>query len=215
MPTSRQTVSKDRTRNAGHLPAGLRHLRLFHLALAALAIAAYLSGEEWHAGHAWIGYGVGALLIVRLVLGLVAKNPWGLRRWMPHTRAALGQTGVRHPAISRTLILLVLSSVITATVTGIMMDEGRTLIGASARPAEGSEQGAAYRDHEADDREEDDREHEEREGDENDDGGTIGEVHELASKLMLLFVGIHVAYLFLFRRSQAGFMLFWPRRAGR
>ncbi len=101
-----------------------------------------------------------------------------------------------HPAISKSLMLGIAIGLITVTVTGITMDRGKSigLNGASvvsAAHADDSEDGMS----EAGEREE----------------GFITEVHELFGNILLLFVGMHVAYLFVFKRPLAKFMLFVPK----
>jgi cytochrome b len=56
-------------------------------------------------------------------------------------------------------------------------------------------------------------EDEENEEEEDGEDGPLSEVHELAGNLLLLFVGLHVSYLLLFKRPLAKFMLFLPRGA--
>jgi hypothetical protein len=100
-------------------------------------------------------------------------------------------------------------SLLTVTGTGIAMDQGRAIGLSPARvelAADAGPQSAAPR---AVYRGEDDEGEEEDE--EEGEGGPLGEIHELAANLLLLFVGMHVAYLLLFKRPLAKFMLFLPR----
>jgi cytochrome b len=114
-----------------------------------------------------------------------------------------------HPAISRVLMLAIALSLLTVTGTGIAMDQGRSIgLGApraeSAAPAHGAE--GKIRNRNAEHREDD-----EHEGEEHGEEGPLSEVHETAGTLLLVFVGLHVAYLLLFKRPLAKFMLFLPR----
>jgi cytochrome b len=96
-------------------------------------------------------------------------------------------------------------SLLTVTGTGIAMDQGRS-IGLKAPAAERmilqSPTELRYAGEYEDDEHEEDREE-----------GPLSEVHELAGNLLLLFVGLHVSYLLLFKRPLAKFMLFLPRGA--
>ena len=51
-----------------------------------------------------------------------------------------------------------------------------------------------------------------RENKDDNDENLLSEAHELFANLMLLIVVIHVAYLFLFKRYMAKFMLFIPNK---
>lgn len=50
------------------------------------------------------------------------------------------------------------------------------------------------------------------EGESEGENEFIGEAHELFANIMLFFVGIHVAYLFLFKRPLALYMLFIQKK---
>ena len=48
----------------------------------------------------------------------------------------------------------------------------------------------------------------EKHGDREDNEGPLSEAHELLANLLIAFVGLHVAYLLLFKLPLARFMLF-------
>lgn len=198
--------------------------RIYHVLFGGAALAAYFTAEELGLVHAWLGYGIAALIAIRLISGLLGVRGFQFRRLMPSLASPpLGQTGVRHPAISRGLAAALLLCVTGAATTGIAMDGGGTLVGQSIR---------------ADDREgygEDDRGHDGRDEDENgrfsafgliqpayadDDGeggeereeGPLGELHETFGSLILPLAALHALYLLLFRLDLARFMLFLQRR---
>lgn len=185
----------------------MNRVRLYHALLATLAIAAYLTGEM-NPAHAWLGYGVAAVIVMRLLWALGGERQVGLMRFYPHFEGLKLKGALTHPAISRVLMLGIALSLLTVTGTGIAMDRGRA-IGLSPARAElaagPGPQTAAPR--------ESYRGEEEDEGEDEEEGedGPLSEVHELAANLLLLFVGMHVAYLLLFKRPLAKFMLFLPR----
>ena len=189
----------------------MSRVRLYHATLAILAILAYLTGEVFPA-HAWLGYGVAFVIAARLAWAIGGERQFGLTRFYPDFSGLKLKGAATHPAISRTLMLGIALTLVTATGTGIVMDGGRSLpylsSGVAAAPATAGEQTQTprVRDHGDDDDDEG-----EREGDE----GPLSEVHELSANLLLLFVGLHVAYLILFKRPLAKFMLFLPRGAKR
>ena len=182
----------------------MNRVRLYHALLAILAIAAYLTGEIDPA-HAWLGYGVAAVIVLRLLWALGGERQVGLMRFYPNFDGLKLKGAATHPAISRVLMLGIALSLLTVTGTGIAMDQGRS-IGLNAPAAERmivpSPTELRYAGEHEDDEHEEDREE-----------GPLAEVHELAGTLLLLFVGLHVSYLLLFKRPLAKFMLFLPRGA--
>lgn len=197
----------------------MKALRFYHVALAVGALIAYFTAEELGLVHAWVGYAVAALLLVRLLLGLAGRRGFEFKRWFPSLAPPpRGHTGIRHPAISRTLVLGILICVMGAAGTGIAMDRGGTLVGQSIRLDD--EKG----EHGDDDGERSDEgrqtiaseNHNESAGDEHEgnEEGLLGELHETLGNLLLPLVALHVLYLLVFRFELARFMLFMqPRRA--
>jgi cytochrome b len=183
-------------------------MRLYHALLAVLAVAAYLTGEI-RPYHAWLGYGVAGVIVLRLLWASGGERQAGLMRFYPEFEGLKLKSLATHPAISRVLMLAIALSLLTVTGTGIAMDQGRSIgLGApraeSAAPAQGAEGKIRNRDAEH-------REDHEHEGEEHGKEGPLSEVHETAGTLLLVFVGLHVAYLLLFKRPLAKFMLFLPR----
>ncbi len=186
----------------------MNRVRLYHALLAVLAIAAYLTGEI-NPAHAWLGYGVSAVIVLRLLWALGGARQVGLMRFYPNFEGLQLKGALTHPDVSRVLMLGIALSLLTVTGTGIAMDQGRA-IGLSRAHAElaadaGSQPAAPRESYRGEDDEGEDEDAEEGEG------GPLGEIHELAANLLLLFVGMHVAYLLLFKRPLAKFMLFLPR----
>lgn len=197
----------------------MKALRFYHLLLAGITLLAYFTAEELGLVHAWAGYLVAALLGVRLLLGVLRQRGFELRRLMPSLAAPpRGQDGIRHPIISRLLVLAILTSVAGAAGTGIAMDQGDTLVGQSIRlHDEDGERGEA-REHGDDDddeqRADQTRIAEDGEIGEDEDEGPLSELHELFGNLILPLVALHALYLLLVRFELARFMLFMkPRRA--
>lgn len=178
--------------------AVMHRLRAYHALLAVLAIAAYLSAE-WGRTHAWFGYGVAAVIVLRLALALTGAPQLGLMRFYPHFEGMKLGNAMTHPAISRTLLLAIAISLLGVTGTGIAMDRGRA-IGFAGTPPVSTDIVGETRDGEYDEGG--------RESDEDEEEGVVAEVHELLANLLVLLVGLHVSYLLLFKRPLARFMLF-------
>lgn len=173
----------------------MNRIRLYHASLAILAILAYITGE-FGVIHAWLGYGVAFVILLRLLWALSGERQVGLMRFYPSFEGLNTSNIFTHPAISKSLMLGIAACLMTVTVTGVVIDKGKAigLSGAaivSVAQADESEDGM----------------YEEGEGEE----GFITEAHELFANLLLLFVGMHVAYLFVFKRPLAKFMLFFPK----
>jgi len=174
----------------------MSRIRLYHAALASLAIIAYLTGEMGII-HSWIGYGVAIVIVLRLLWSLSGDAQVGLKRFAPSFKGLKFDNAFTHPAISRALMLGVALSLLAVTGTGIAMDRGKAVGLANAEIIT-----TAYAD---------DDEHEGK--GEREHGGPLKEVHEFFANLMLALVGVHAAYMLLFRRALAKFMLFIPRHA--
>ena len=60
----------------------LNRIRLYHITLALLAMLAYFTGELGLI-HAWLGYGVAAVILLRLIWALSGERQVGLSRFFP------------------------------------------------------------------------------------------------------------------------------------
>ena len=182
------------------MPA-LSRLRAYHALLAVLVVAAYFS-TEWGPAHAWLGYGVAAVIALRLVMALTGSPQVGLMRFYPHFQGLKLDNAFTHPAISRVLLAGIAACLIGVTATGIAMDGGRSL-NANLPAASSADPGQA-----AGDAHSEAEEDEGGEGEDGQDGGPLGEAHEVLGNGLMLLVTLHVSYLLLFKRPLARFMLF-------
>ena len=160
--------------------------------------------------HAWLGYGVAAVIVFRLLWAIGGERQVDLMRFYPDFDGLKLKCALTHPAISRVFMLGIALSLLTVTGTGIAMDQGRalglrpTVIERAANPANETAPRTERQGIE-------DAEDEDDEGRKDGEGGPLGEIHELAANLPLKFVGMHVAYPILFKRPLAKFTLFFPR----
>lgn len=158
-----------------------------------LAILAYLTGE-FGIIHAWIGYGVTAIIVFRLLWALSGDRQVGLMRFYLTFDGLKMDNIFAHPIVSKSLISGIALSLILATSTGIIMDKGKSVglvnvevVATAHTEDETVERGAKKEE------------------------GLLAETHEFFANLMLLFVGLHVTYLLLFKLPLAKFMLFFPK----
>jgi len=172
----------------------MRRLRSYHAILAILVVLAYTTGDD-NSFHAWLGYGVGVIILIRLAWALTGVPQLGLMRFYPHFEGLHLSTAMTHPAISRTLLLGIATCLIGVTLTGIAMDRSHAF-----GLAEPGIIGPVLVDSS--------RETERETHEEDEDESLIGEAHEALANLLMLLILTHVAYLMLFKRPLALFMLF-------
>jgi len=166
----------------------MNRVRLYHALLAFLAIATYLTGEI-NPYHAWLGYGVAAVIVLRLLWAFGGERQAGLMRFYSKFEGLKLKDLASHPAISRVLMLGIAISLMTVTGTGIAIDQGRSIGLAPADVERSTDASPSIAAHPEAYRGEDDEGGDDEEG----EGGPLSEVHELAANLLLLFVGMHVA----------------------
>ncbi len=175
----------------------MKGLRAYHAILGLLVIAAFLTGELGTI-HAMLGYAIAVIIGGRLVAALTGLRQLGLSRFYPQFEGLTLGNAFAHPAISKTLLASIAACLILATATGIALDRGRTL---------GLATSAIVTDvHARDNSRERHRDGDSRSGQQEDT--IVGELHEGLSNFLMIIVGLHVAYLFLFKRPLARFMLF-------
>lgn len=169
----------------------IHHIRIYHATLAILSILAYLTGD-FGLVHSWLGYGVAVIIALRLLWAMSGNPHVGLMRFYPSFEGLKLSNAFTHPAITKALMLGIALCLVAATATGIAMDKGKSIGLANAALVS-----VAYAD---------DNGHHDK--DKSFMGEALEETHEFFANLFLLFVGLHISYLFLFKRTLAKFMLF-------
>lgn len=175
----------------------MHRIRIYHATLASLAILAYLTGE-WGLIHAWLGYGVAVVIVLRLLWALSGERQVGLMRFYPSFEGLKFDNAFTHPSISKSLMLGIAVSLMFATGTGLALDKGESVGLANAEIVTN-----AYAD---------DDEHPESKGFMVE---VLEESHELFANFLLLFVSMHVTYIVVFKFPLAKFMLFVPKKDNR
>ena len=175
----------------------IHRIRIYHATLAILAILAYLTGD-FGIIHSWLGYGVAAIISLRLLWALSGNQNVGLMRFYPDFEGLNLSNAATHPAITKVFMLGIAISLLAVTATGIAMDRGES-IGLSNTELVSS----AYADDVW------------YKSDKGFFEEALEETHEFFANLLVLFVGLHVSYLLLFKRPLAKFMLFIPKISGK
>lgn len=163
--------------------AAFNRFRLFHWLLAGFFVAVYMSGSSAELLHIWLGYGLLVLLVLRLLISGIHLR--GFPRLLPSKRQ------LRRPditALGMWLTSAALASFAIATLIGLgMVDNGDVL--AALPGVQPGLFGAAS------------------DIDFVDWMGDTEGVHQFFADLGLGLVGLHIAYLLVFRRRSIGPML--------
>jgi cytochrome b len=171
----------------------MSRLRAYHALLAILVVAVYFS-TEWGSAHVWLGYGVAAVIALRLILALTGAPQLGLTRFYPQFQGLKLDNAFTHPAISRILLVGIAACLIGVTGTGIAMDKGQAFSAPSPGTSSSVQTDIPST---AFGKANEERQGEDREGEE---GRPIGEIHEVFGNALMLLVASHIAYLFAKRR---------------
>ena len=173
----------------------MRRLRFYHAILAVLVVLAYVTGDDGSI-HAWLGYGVAAIILIRIAMALTGAPQLGLMRFYPHFAGLRLSTAMTHPAISRTLLLGIAACLLGVTLTGIAMDRGHA-IGVATQAISSSAHADSDRGTDRDSHDED------------KDESPLGDAHDALANLLIALIVTHVSYLMLFKKPLALFMLFF------
>jgi cytochrome b len=183
-------------------------LRLYHAMLAVSALAAYATGEAGIV-HAWIGYALVGMILFRLAWGMFGPSQFRIGRFLPDLASLFRIRAANDPAIARVLLGGVVASLLLVAGTGIALDQTKSLnLVAEARTVPVPR--VEFHSHGASVTRGMTTPSASRDDDDDENEGWLAELHEFAANMMLLFVGLHVAYMVVFRRPLAGFMLFRP-----
>lgn len=157
--------------------SAFNRFRLFHWLLAGLFLAAYLTGDDAELFHVWLGYGLLAVLLARLMT--LPLKPRGFPKPVP-PRGAWRKPGLGDVGKWLTFLALI-GSALTLALGLCLVDNGAVLAAVIPGVPEnlfgGIGDSALMR--------------------------WLGEqddAHEFFAELVLFLVGLHIAYMLLFRR---------------
>lgn len=184
-------------------------VRITHwsIALAVLANAVFI--EEGSGPHIWVGYGLAAILALRLLWGVVGPAEARFSAFWPSPRKALAHLRdiragkvtqhASHNPLGALMVYAIWGCLLTIIATGIAMAGPPPWNGAQREA--GEQRSAAVSTARSDEAEGVEEREEGGEGEEGEEG-PLGEVHETAANLLYLLILLHLAgVMFETRRS--------------
>lgn len=182
-------------------------VRITHWTIALVVLANAVFTEEGSGPHIWVGYGLAAILALRLLWGIVGPAEARFSAFLPSPRKALAhlreirsntvRPHASHNPLGALMVWAIWACLATIIATGIAM-AGLPRLGAMPEAEARHEAHETLRGDAAYQAGEDGEE----EGEEEE--GPLGEVHETAANLLYLLILLHLAGV-----------LFETRRAGR
>lgn len=178
-------------------------VRITHWSIALAVLANALLTEEGSGPHIWVGYGLAAILGLRLLWGLVGPAEARFAAFWPSPRKALAHIRdiragtvtphASHNPLGALMVYAIWGCLLTIIATGIAM--------AGPPPWDGAEREAEHRSITVSEQSHDESS---EEGDSEEEGeeGLLGEIHETAANLLYLLILLHLAgVMFETRRS--------------
>lgn len=198
-------------------------VKLTHWGIVAAVIGNALFTEEGSGWHVWVGYGLAALLGLRLLWGLIGPAEARFSAFPPSPRRALTHLGeirrgevvahTSHNPLGALMVYAIWACLGVIIATGIAMSgpppadpntsrehEARQEQPAGAVPTPDAEE--AEEDEEGERQERLEAREEGGEVDEDEEEGPLGEIHEVAVNFLYLLIALHLAgVIFETRRS--------------
>lgn len=176
-------------------------VKITHWTIVLAVLANALVTEEGSGPHIWVGYGLAAILGLRLLWGLVGPTEARFAAFWPSPRKALSHIHdiragrvtqhASHNPLGALMVWAIWTCLLAIIATGIAM-AGSPSLDPALRDDEAHVIGEASAEHDA--REEG------QEGEEEE--GPLGEVHEIAANLLYVLILLHLAgVIFETRRS--------------
>lgn len=177
-------------------------VRITHWSIVLAVVSNALITEKGSGPHIWVGYGLAAILGLRLLWGLIGPSEARFSAFRPSPRRALEhlreiRQGIitphrSHNPLGALMVYAIWSCLLTIIATGVVMAGPPPWTGAE-REQHGAAIVAATSAADAAEEGEDSESGEESEGGEEGEEGPLGEVHEAAANLLYLLILLHLA----------------------
>lgn len=181
-------------------------VKLTHWGIVAAVIGNALVTEEGSGWHIWIGYGLAALLALRLLWGLVGPREARFAAFPPSLARASHHLGeirrgevthhASHNPLGALMVYAIWATLLVVIGTGVAMSGPPPADPWTERDEHGEQATAEAEEHgeEAEEREEG--------GEGEEEEGPLGELHELAVNLLYVLIALHLmGVVFETRRS--------------
>lgn len=186
-------------------------VKLTHWGVVAAVIGNAILTEEGSGWHIWLGYGLAALLALRLLWGLIGPAEARFSAFPPSpARAAahIGEIGRgevtqhrSHNPLGALMVYAIWATLLVVCGTGIAMS-GPPPADPFAQRGEHAERTAATGAQVREEREEDEAGEERESSEAEEEESELGEVHEIAVNLLYVLIALHLAgVIFETRRS--------------
>lgn len=161
-------------------------VRISHWSLVVGIVAAFFTAERWPEVHETIGYAIGIVVALRIIWGFVGprharfsdfvRGPSAVRSYLVSLLALRGRRYIGHSPAGGAMVVLLLALVTVVVSTGIVTEERREAVVAQSVTEAGpsTAQVAVAK------------------GEEQETESLIGEIHEAAANLLLVFVPLHI-----------------------
>lgn len=191
-------------------------VKLTHWGIVTAVIGNALVTEEGSGWHIWVGYGLAALLALRLLWGLVGPREARFRSFPPSLARATHHLGeIRRGEVTRHTSHNPLGALMAYAIWAVLLVVAGTGIAMSGPPpANPSAVSAEHGEHgdkagKAEDEEHEEASEEGRAGEEGEEGeeeeGALLELHELSVNLLYVLIALHLmGVVFESRRSGPG-----------
>lgn len=178
-------------------------VKITHWSIAAAVLANAVFTEEGSGPHIWVGYGLAAILGLRLLWGMIGPTEARFGAFWPSPRKALAhlreiRSGTpshhkSHNPLGAFMVYAIWGCLLTIIATGIAMAGVPPMSAGESTETHGKASALVMGDERDDDHEE---------GGEGEEEGILGEVHETAANLLYMLILLHLAgVVFETRRS--------------